>query len=129
MLVCEEILPPFLSMGTLVTPLTRILGVVLLVVGLLGFVMSSPLLGIFEVDTIHNLIHVASGIVALAVAGNKGYATMYLIVFGIVYGLVAVLGYMNGSSILGIFGVNGADNALHTAIAAVCLIVGFGSKS
>lgn len=116
-------------MGTLVSPVTRILGVVLLVVGLLGFVMSSPLLGFFEVDTIHNLIHVASGVVALVVAGNMAYARMYLIVFGLVYALVALVGYVQGTTVLGIFAVNAADNALHAAIGAVCLVIGFGSKA
>lgn len=115
-------------MGSLVTPVTRLLGVVLLVVGLLGFVMESPLLGLFEVDTVHNLIHLASGVVALLVAGSRSGARMYLIVFGLVYGLVAVLGYTSGS-VLGLFTVNGADNLLHTAIAALCLVVGFGSKA
>jgi hypothetical protein len=78
---------------------------------------------------IHNLIHLASGVVALVVAGNMAYARMYLIVFGLVYALVALLGYMNGSSVLGLIVVNAADNALHALIAAVCLVVGFGSKS
>jgi hypothetical protein len=32
-----------------------------------------------------------------------------------------------GGDILGLFHVNAADNYLHLAIAAVCLIVGFGS--
>ena len=116
-------------MGTLVTPLTRVLGVVLVIVGLLGFFMKSPLLGYFEVDTIHNIIHLASGAIALAVAGNMSTARMYLIVFGFVYAAVALVGYVQGSSVLGIFAVNMADNMLHVVIGAVCLVVGFGSKA
>ncbi len=116
-------------MGSLVTPLTRILGVVLLVVGLLGFVMPSPLLGIFETDTLHNIIHLASGLIGLLVAGNRGMARMFLIIFGLVYGVVAVAGYVQGTTVLGLIAVNTADNLLHAAIAAVCLVVGFGSKS
>ena len=116
-------------MGTLVSPLTRLLGVVLVVVGLLGFVMSSPLLGIFEVDTLHNIIHLASGAIALVVGGNYGMAKMYLIIFGLIYGAVAVVGFVQGSTVLGLIGVNMADNVLHLGIAAACLVVGFGSKS
>lgn len=116
-------------MDSLVRPVTRVLGVVLLVVGLLGFFMSSPLLGIFEVDTLHNIIHLATGAVALIVGGNMAMSRMFLIIFGLVYGAVAVLGYMQGTNVLGLFAVNAADNVLHALIAAVCLVVGFGSKA
>ena len=116
-------------MGDLVTPVTRILGVVLVVVGLLGFFMSSPLLGFFEVDTLHNIIHLASGVVALVVAGNHSMARMYLIIFGLVYAAVAVIGFVQGNTVLGLFVVNMADHYLHAAIAALCLVVGFGSKA
>ncbi len=116
-------------MGSLVRPLTRVLGVVLVLVGILGFFMSSPLLGIFEVDTIHNIIHLASGAIALIVGGNQGMSRMFLIIFGLVYAAVALIGYVQGATVLGIFAVNAADNALHAVIGAVCLVVGFGSKS
>ncbi len=115
-------------MGSLVSPLTRLLGVVLVVVGLLGFFMTSPLLGIFEVDVLHNVIHLASGAIALVVGGNQAMARMYLIIFGFVYAGVALLGYMQGN-VLGLFAVNAADNVLHAVIGAVCLVVGFGSKA
>ena len=116
-------------MGALVSPVTRILGVVLVIVGLLGFFMSSPLLGYFEVDTLHNLIHLASGAIALVVGGNHAMARMFLIIFGLVYGLVAIVGFVQGTTVLGLFVVNGSDNLLHAAIAVVCLWVGFGSKA
>ncbi|MSR87072.1 DUF4383 domain-containing protein [Candidatus Peribacteria bacterium] len=115
-------------MRTLVTPFTRVLGVVLLLVGLLGFFMSSPLLGLFEVDTLHNIIHIASGLVALAVSGNMMYARMYLLIFGLVYLVVALVGFFMGGDILGLFHTNLEDNILHTAIALGCLGVWGGSK-
>ncbi len=115
-------------MSSLVKSVTWILGIVLLLVGLLGFV-NNPILGLFEVDTIHNVIHLLSGIVALiAVSSSESYARLYLIVFGIVYALVTILGFMSGTDVLGLFVVNQADNYLHAAIAVVCLAVGFGGK-
>ena len=112
----------------LVKPITWIFGVVLTVVGIAGFVTGSPLL-FFEVDPLHNVIHLASGIIAmLCAASGASYARMYLIIFGLVYGLVAVIGFAMGGEILGLMHVNMADNLLHTAIALVCLGVGFGSK-
>lgn len=116
-------------MGALVRPVTWIFGVVLLAVGVLGFFMPSPLLGLFMVDPLHNIIHIASGAVGLIMI-NMGDAMgrMYLIIFGLVYLVVAALGFMTGDSVLGIIMVNGPDNWLHAAIAAVFLVVGFGSK-
>lgn len=116
-------------MDALVSPVTRILGVVLLVVGLLGFFMESPLLGFFEVDMLHNIIHLASGAIALVVGGNQAMARMFLIIFGLVYAAVAVIGFVQGSTVLGLFVVNMMDNYLHAAIGALCLVVGFGSKA
>jgi hypothetical protein len=100
-----------------------------LVVGILGFIMPSPLLGLFEVDMLHNVIHIASGAIGL-IAVNMGHfpARMYLILFGLVYLVVAVIGYVQQTTVLGLITVNMADNVLHAAIAALCLVVGFGSK-
>ena len=114
-------------MTALVKPLTWIFGVVLLVVGILGFVLPSPLLGLFGVDTIHNVVHILSGVVALwAASSGYQYSRLYLMVFGIVYLIVAVLGFATGS-FLSIFPVDMNDNYLHTVIGAVCLIAAFGS--
>lgn len=111
----------------LVKPLTWVLGIVLLVVGVLGFVLPSPLLGLFEVDTIHNIVHILSGVVGLwAASTGYQYSRLFLMIFGLVYALVAVLGFMSGS-VLGLFVVNAFDNYLHAAIGAVCLISAFGS--
>lgn len=108
------------------------LGVVLLAVGVLGYVPAltpnGNLLGIFQVDGTHNLIHVLSGVVAiLAGMGSGNYAKLYFQVFGVVYGLVAILGFMN-SSVLGLITVNMADNLLHVVIAALSLYLGFGKS-
>lgn len=116
-------------MGTLVRPLTWLLGIVLLVVGILGFFMPSPLLGIFETDMRHNLVHVVSGVAGLLLVNmGQAMARMFLIVFGIVYLIVAVVGYVQETTVLGIIGVNMADNILHAVIAALCLVVGFSSR-
>lgn len=113
-------------MSSLVKTVTLVLGIVLIAIGAIGFV-NNPVLGLFEVDTIHNLVHLLSGIIAvIAYASGESYSRLFLIIFGIVYGAVAVLGFIDGSSILGLFTINSNDNYLHTAIALVCLAVGFG---
>src|SRR3989344_3869904 len=116
-------------MSALVKPVTWTLGIVLLVIGILGFLMDSPLLGLFEVDLEHNIVHVVSGLAGLATANSWSRARMFLIVFGVIYAAVPVLGFMMGEGeFLGLLAINQADNFLHLAIAAVCLVVGLGAK-
>ncbi len=116
-------------MSALVKPVTWLLGVVLLLVGILGFFMT-PILGLFDVNTLHNIVHVASGAVGLIVASMSFSASrMYLIVFGLVYAVVAVAGFINLEPVVSMLVLNPPDNFLHVAIAAVCLIIGFGSKA
>lgn len=111
--------------------LSGVFAAVFLLVGVLGFVpgitSDGHLLGIFEVDTVHNIIHLASGLAALAAMQNDKYAQMYFQVFGVVYALVAVLGFVLSGEII-LTHVNMADNLLHVAIAAAALGIGFGMK-
>ena len=106
------------------------LGVIFVVIGLLGFV-NDPVLGLFEVDVVHNLVHLVSGILAfLFAAKGEMMAKKFARIFGVVYGLVAVLGLvLPGETLLGLLEVNFADDLLHVAIAALFLYVGFGVKS
>lgn len=113
-----------------------VFGVVFVALGLLGFVPAlAPadetgtrlLLGLFEVDGVHNAVHLLSGIAALAASVNAGYSRLYFQVFGVVYALVAVLGFVM-DPVLGIIPVNMADNLLHVVIAASALYFGFAYK-
>jgi hypothetical protein len=109
-------------------------GIVLLVVGILGFVPGATrdgmLLGLFHVNTAHNAVHLLSGAVALwAGFTTTANARLFFRVFGVVYALVAVLGFFTGDGmILGIISNNAADTWLHVAIAAVALYLGFVAK-
>ncbi|MBI2439198.1 MAG: DUF4383 domain-containing protein [Candidatus Moranbacteria bacterium] len=107
-----------------------ILGVVFLVVGVLGF-FNDPLLGVFDVDTVHNIIHLLSGALALVVVGMGAEALrMYAKIFGAVYGVVGAVGFLtSGDMILGLFMSNTAGDVLHLALAVVLLYVGFGRPS
>jgi Domain of unknown function (DUF4383) len=107
-------------------------GVVFLVVGILGFVPAvtkgEMLLGIFHVNTAHNCVHLLSGVVALLCGmSGLGASRWYFRIFGLVYALVAVLGFLNpgDTMLLGLISNNMADTWLHVAIAAVSLLIGF----
>jgi|SRR3989344_5868447 len=116
----------------MVQKIAWIFGIVVLVVGVLGFVpgitMEGMLLGIFQVDAMHNIVHILTGILAIAAAMGTGtYARLYFKVFGVVYGLVAVLGLVTDGSVLGMT-MNMADHLLHVLITAFALYVGFAMK-
>lgn len=97
------------------------MSVVLLIVGGLGF-FSDPLLGIFEVDALHNIVHLLTGVLGL-LAVSLDWEQMFAKVFGIVYALVAIMGFWMGS-MLGMQ-MNMADNILHLVLALIFLCLGF----
>lgn len=116
----------------MVQKLAWVFGIVFVVIGLLGFVPAlapgGNLLGIFTVDPLHNIIHLLSGILALGAVLTGNYARLYFQVFGVVYAIVAVVGFMQGDTVLGLIVTNTADHVLHLVIAAVALWAGFGMK-
>ena len=90
-------------------------GIVFILIGILGFVpgatQNEHLLGIFHVNPAHNFVHLLTGGAAL-VAGltSMNAAQLFFRVFGVIYALVAVLGFMAGDApILGIISNNVAD--------------------
>jgi hypothetical protein len=106
-----------------------VLGAVFIIVGLLGFI-NDPVLGLFEVNTLHNLIHLASGVLALIFAGMaESQAKTFAVVLGVVYALVTILGFLLGGNILGLMHVNMADNILHLVLTVVLLAVGLTKSS
>jgi len=108
-------------------------GVVFLLVGILGFVPAATsnemLLGTFHVSFAHNLVYLASGVVFLLCGmAGAGASSTFFKIFGIVYALVAVLGfYYKDEAIFGLISNNMPDVWLHVALAAVMLLLGFGA--
>ena len=113
-----------------------VFGVVFTLIGLLGFVPGVTtdadghqlLLGLFMVDAVHNVVHLASGVLGLVAAANDKYAKWYLVGFGAVYALVTVIGFFT-SPVLGFLHVNTADNWLHLVLAVGLLGAGLGLQS
>lgn len=116
--------------------LALLFGVIFLVVGALGFVPAAThdvdgmpmLLGIFHVNFAHNVVHLASGAVFLLCGmAGAGAARAFFKIFGLVYALVAALGFVpsNATSIMGLISNNPADTWLHVGLALVMLIIGF----
>lgn len=112
-----------------------IFGIFFIVAGIGGFVPAlapshgdgNMLFGIFMVGPVHNVVHLASGAAAL-ICGflGAGPARKYFQIFGVVYLLVALIGFVYGNSpIMGVMEHNTADIGLHILIAAVALYFGF----
>lgn len=106
-----------------------IFGIFFLVAGIGGYVPAlapgGMLFGIFMVGPVHNIIHIASGLAALLCAFT-GASKKYFQIFGVVYLLVALLGFVYGNTpLMGMVEHNKADIGLHLVIAAIALYLGF----
>ena len=117
--------------------LGAVFGAVYLLVGLAGFFVTSGVafaattgkaLIIFDVNPLHNIIHLLIGAALLlaatrSVPAAKGVNTTV----GAVYLLVGIVGLFLVGSSANIIALNGADNVLHLASAVLLLGVGLGA--
>jgi len=116
----------------MVKTLAILFGLVFLAIGILGFVPSftkdEMLLGIFHVNLAHNIVHLASGIIFLLCGMSGASASRaFFRIIGIIYALVAVLGFYYGDQpLLGVIANNTAVTWLHVGLAVVMLFIGFG---
>ena len=110
-----------------------IIGIIFIAVGLLGYV-NNPIVGenaIFHTDSVHNMVHIISGVLFLIVAmASPSSAGAFLKIFGIVYlalGIygMATIGNSGTTELLGFLPVNGADNYLHIGLGLLILLLGF----
>jgi hypothetical protein len=116
-----------------------VFGAVYVLIGVLGFFVHSDgfaatsggkLLGIFEVNPLHNIAHILIGLVLLGAArAGVAAAKGVNIAIGAVYLLLGVVGLFILSSSANILALNSADNGLHFASALVLLVVGVTAKS
>ena len=123
-----------------------VFGIVLVAAGILGFFYEASfatgddtlsgdnreaVLGILDVNGWHNVVHILSGVVGLAVAGSYRNSRLYALGFGAVYIVVTILGFIagDGDSILKLIPVNTEDNILHLLIGIAGLGAGFATPA
>ncbi|HEY6660069.1 MAG TPA: DUF4383 domain-containing protein [Pyrinomonadaceae bacterium] len=111
----------------------KILGVVFLLVGLIGFV-SPTLLGA-HLTPVHNVIHIVSGAIALyfGFAGTLSGARMFSLVFGVVYLALGILGIALGTGedrmwMLGPLHFGQSDHGIHILLGVIFLAGGLFTK-
>jgi hypothetical protein len=118
---------------------SRLIGVALVVAGGVGFAYSSAfgspghteaVFGVLDVNGFHNLVHILTGVLGIALAGSYSSARVYCFLLAAAYTVVAIWGFAigGGEAILSIIPVNTEDNFLHAFIALVSLAIGFGSS-
>lgn len=123
-------------MSTKITAI--IIAIAFLAIGLLGYV-ENPIVGrsddaIFHADSIHNIVHIVSGLLFLLFAYFlPGYLNTFLKIFGIVYFIIGLLGLLKigGSGmteVLGFLHVNGADNFLHLGLGLIIFLAGVSTR-
>lgn len=113
-------------------PLALILAATFAAVGLVGFV-PNPVVGaegVFVTNAAHNVVHLVTAAAFCGVAwAGAGAAVVFMKVFGVVYLLTGVLGFvaLGGAPqghLLGVVHLNQMDNFLHLGLGV--LIFGLG---
>jgi hypothetical protein len=115
-----------------------VFGAVLLVVGILGFISDASFGSgddvdgsdfiIFEVNGWHNIVHILSGLLGLALWRRADTARLYALAFGATYLVVTVWGFVTGDQVLWLLPVDAADNVLHLLIAVAGIAAGLASS-
>ena len=111
----------------------KILGVVFLLVGLIGF--AAPRLLGAHLSPAHNVVHLVSGAIALyfGFAGTLSAAKMFSLVFGVVYLALGILGMAMGTApdrmwMVGPLEFGQADHGIHILLGVVFLAGGLFTK-
>src|SRR5918993_4183410 len=127
---------PMAGERDLLVTTAQLFGVVLLLVGILGFIpgitseapgdftgeeSEAELLGIFRVSILHNIVPLLFGIFGLGLARTADGARTFLVGGGVIYLLLWIVGLIGGLEWLP---ANSADHWLHFALGVALLGAG-----
>ncbi len=124
-----------------------IVGILFLAVGAMGFIpglVHAPppgapgvtvhanhgyLMGLFPINVLHNIVHLAVGALGLAAFFNLLSARLYARGLAIFYGLLAVMGLIPAANTtFGLIPIHGHDIWLHAGTAAVAAYFGWATR-
>lgn len=123
--------------------LALILGIVFLLIGILGFVpglrsllSNAPeiavtsgygyLLGLFPINTLHNIVHLTVGLLGIAAFWSFNFARLYAQGLTIFYGALAVMGLLPATNTtFDLIPIFSNDVWLHAATALIAGYFGF----
>jgi uncharacterized membrane protein len=108
----------------------KLLGLVLLLVGILGFTHLLDSVGA-HLSPVHNCIHIVSGILALyfGFAGSLSGAKSFCTIFGLIYLLLGIVGLALGDLHIGPLMLGKVDHGIHLILGAIFLAGGLFTKS
>jgi uncharacterized membrane protein YuzA (DUF378 family) len=110
--------------------LSLVFGVVYALVGIAGFFVAEnfagqegdSLLG-FQVNHLHNIVHLLIGVALIAASKNLSAARGANLAIGVTYVALGVLGPFIEDTDINVVALNGADHVLHLASGAVLTAV------
>ena len=114
-------------------------GIVFIAVGVLGLLTDGgmamnadmetapKLLGLFPVNLLHNVVHLLFGGWGLAASRSWGGAKSYAQIGGVIYLVLAVLGFVAPDT-FGLIPIGGNDIWLHAVLGLALAAVGFTAK-
>ena len=120
----------------------RIFGIVFLLVGIIGFIPgltqphqhdglamesgSGMALGLFPVNVLHNIVHLAFGVWGFVAARTFDAARFYARAVAVIYALLVVLGLFPATNdTFGLIPIGGNDIWLHALLALIAAYFGF----
>jgi uncharacterized protein YjeT (DUF2065 family) len=117
--------------------IAKLFGVVFVLVGILGFFFPSnfgmattTLLGTFDVNLVHNLVHLLIGIWGITASRSPARATAFCKQAGVLYLLLAILGFI--PSMVAMFAslvpLGGNDVYLHLVLGLILAYFGFAGR-
>lgn len=124
---------------SMVQRVAQIFGWVFVVIAIWGFIVSGgsmeadpamapKVMGLFPVNVLHNLVHLAFGVWGIVAARSLSGARSYALIAGAIYLVLAILGLFMPTT-LGLIPIGGNDIWLHALIAIVLLGAWAASRS
>jgi uncharacterized membrane protein HdeD (DUF308 family) len=104
----------------------RILGVLLTLIGVVGFFLPTEgtIHNLLHLTLTHNLFHLISGVLFLAVSNEEKWSLLTARIFGVLYGIIAILGLFL-KNIAGLVENTATIEVIHILVALAALYVGF----
>jgi len=120
-----------------------VFGAVLVIGGIVGFFYDASFdigesatadeaVGLLAVNGWHNVVHLLSGLIGLALAGSYGGARAYALVLGVVYSALAAIGFLlvdTPGFLLDFVPLNTEDNVFHLLIGIAGLGAGLATDA
>jgi len=115
--------------------LSIIVGLILLIFGILGFMpdfsSNGSLFGIFSINPLHNAIPLVAGFIAILCGLSSIIAAkVFFILFGILFIALGIYGfYVGDQQLFNLIANNSADSWLHVILGAILFLIGVSRRA